>query len=217
MRDRARHLLQGGDEPLGEVDVGAEDAGAGCHKNVAQQRRSRTVIGGDIWIDLHTRTPRCPTTSPTTSARPSTAYRDMLRDDPRGRRRACRPSRAATRWRVAGALHALPDGPRRRGDHRALDQGLRRARRSASCARSSTAPARSSELRGVRLRLVGRRGRPRRSARARGLEPGDLGPGSYGHAFRNFTTDLDGDGPGLRPARRTSCASCATCRSTAPR
>jgi thymidylate synthase len=33
--------------------------------------------------------------------------------------------------------------------------------------------------------------------RARGLEPGDLGPGSYGHAFRNFTTDLDGDDPGF--------------------
>jgi thymidylate synthase len=31
---------------------------------------------------------------------------------------------------------------------------------------------------------------------ARGLEPGDLGPGSYGHAFRNFTTDLDGEDPG---------------------
>jgi thymidylate synthase len=26
---------------------------------------------------------------------------------------------------------------------------------------------------------------------ARGLEPGDLGPGSYGHAFRHFTTQLD--------------------------
>jgi thymidylate synthase len=25
----------------------------------------------------------------------------------------------------------------------------------------------------------------------RGLEPGDLGPGSYGHAFRHFTTQLD--------------------------
>ena len=35
---------------------------------------------------------------------------------------------------------------------------------------------------------------------SRGLEPGDLGPGSYGHAFHNFTTDLDGDDPGLRPA-----------------
>jgi thymidylate synthase len=33
--------------------------------------------------------------------------------------------------------------------------------------------------------------------RPRGLEPGDLGPGSYGHAFRNFTTDLDGDDPGF--------------------
>lgn len=31
----------------------------------------------------------------------------------------------------------------------------------------------------------------------RGLDPGDLGPGSYGHAFRNFTTDLDGDDPGF--------------------
>jgi thymidylate synthase len=31
---------------------------------------------------------------------------------------------------------------------------------------------------------------------SRGLEPGDLGPGSYGHAFRHFTTDLDGDGDG---------------------
>jgi thymidylate synthase len=31
----------------------------------------------------------------------------------------------------------------------------------------------------------------------RGLEPGDLGPGSYGHAFHNFTTDLDGDDPGF--------------------
>lgn len=33
--------------------------------------------------------------------------------------------------------------------------------------------------------------------RARGLEPGDLGPGSYGHAFANFTTNLDGDDPGF--------------------
>src|SRR3954452_20067310 len=32
---------------------------------------------------------------------------------------------------------------------------------------------------------------------ARGLEPGDLGPGSYGHAFRNFTTDLDGGEEGF--------------------
>jgi thymidylate synthase len=31
----------------------------------------------------------------------------------------------------------------------------------------------------------------------RGLEPGDLGPGSYGHAFKRFTTDLDGDDPGF--------------------
>src|SRR3954449_4055243 len=33
---------------------------------------------------------------------------------------------------------------------------------------------------------------------SRGLAPGDLGPGSYGHAFRNFTTDLDSpDDPGF--------------------
>lgn len=32
---------------------------------------------------------------------------------------------------------------------------------------------------------------------SRGLDPGDLGPGSYGHAFHNFTTDLDGDGEGF--------------------
>ncbi|HEY0516189.1 MAG TPA: thymidylate synthase [Solirubrobacteraceae bacterium] len=32
---------------------------------------------------------------------------------------------------------------------------------------------------------------------ARGLQPGDLGPGSYGHAFRNFTTDLDGTDDGF--------------------
>jgi thymidylate synthase len=32
---------------------------------------------------------------------------------------------------------------------------------------------------------------------ARGLAPGDLGPGSYGHAFKNFTTDLDGEDPGF--------------------
>jgi thymidylate synthase len=32
---------------------------------------------------------------------------------------------------------------------------------------------------------------------ARGLAPGDLGPGSYGHAFRNFSTDLDGSDPGF--------------------
>ena len=32
---------------------------------------------------------------------------------------------------------------------------------------------------------------------SRGLEPGDLGPGSYGHAFHNFTTNLDGDDPGF--------------------
>jgi thymidylate synthase len=31
----------------------------------------------------------------------------------------------------------------------------------------------------------------------RGLEPGDLGPGSYGHAFKHFTTDLDGGDPGF--------------------
>src|SRR3954453_18234363 len=34
--------------------------------------------------------------------------------------------------------------------------------------------------------------------RSRGLEPGDLGPGSYGHAFHNFTTNLDdADDPGF--------------------
>jgi thymidylate synthase len=32
---------------------------------------------------------------------------------------------------------------------------------------------------------------------SRGLEAGDLGPGSYGHAFANFTTDLDGEDPGF--------------------
>jgi thymidylate synthase len=32
---------------------------------------------------------------------------------------------------------------------------------------------------------------------SRGLADGDLGPGSYGHAFHNFTTDLDGDDPGF--------------------
>jgi thymidylate synthase len=33
---------------------------------------------------------------------------------------------------------------------------------------------------------------------SRGLETGDLGPGSYGHAFRNFTTNLDDpDDPGF--------------------
>jgi len=32
---------------------------------------------------------------------------------------------------------------------------------------------------------------------SRGLQAGDLGPGSYGHAFHNFTTDLDGDDPGF--------------------
>jgi thymidylate synthase len=34
-------------------------------------------------------------------------------------------------------------------------------------------------------------------SRSRGLEPGDLGPGSYGHAFAHFTTDLDGDAVGF--------------------
>jgi thymidylate synthase len=32
---------------------------------------------------------------------------------------------------------------------------------------------------------------------SRGLEPGDLGPGSYGHAFRHFTTNLDNGDPGF--------------------
>jgi thymidylate synthase len=32
---------------------------------------------------------------------------------------------------------------------------------------------------------------------SRGLAPGDLGPGSYGHAFRDFSTDLDGESPGF--------------------
>src|SRR5881392_2253338 len=32
---------------------------------------------------------------------------------------------------------------------------------------------------------------------SRGLPAGDLGPGSYGHAFRHFTTDLDGDDQGF--------------------
>jgi thymidylate synthase len=31
----------------------------------------------------------------------------------------------------------------------------------------------------------------------RGLAPGDLGPGSYGHAFRHFTTDFEGDPEGF--------------------
>lgn len=33
--------------------------------------------------------------------------------------------------------------------------------------------------------------------RSRGLPPGDLGPGSYGHAFHNFTTNLDGEDQGF--------------------
>jgi thymidylate synthase len=32
---------------------------------------------------------------------------------------------------------------------------------------------------------------------SRGLEPGDLGPGSYGHAFKNFTTALDDGADGF--------------------
>ncbi len=32
---------------------------------------------------------------------------------------------------------------------------------------------------------------------SRGLQVGDLGPGSYGHAFRHFTTDFDGDRDGF--------------------
>jgi len=36
-----------------------------------------------------------------------------------------------------------------------------------------------------------------KKSEARGLKAGDLGPGSYGHAFANFTTDLDGDDPGF--------------------
>jgi thymidylate synthase len=32
---------------------------------------------------------------------------------------------------------------------------------------------------------------------SRGLQTGDLGPGSYGHAFRHFTTDFDGDPEGF--------------------
>jgi thymidylate synthase len=32
---------------------------------------------------------------------------------------------------------------------------------------------------------------------SRGLPPGDLGPGSYGHAFHDFTTDLDGGRDGF--------------------
>lgn len=33
--------------------------------------------------------------------------------------------------------------------------------------------------------------------RSRGLRPGDLGPGSYGHAFHNFTTNLDSGDEGF--------------------
>ncbi|TMK38562.1 MAG: thymidylate synthase [Actinobacteria bacterium] len=36
-----------------------------------------------------------------------------------------------------------------------------------------------------------------KKCRSRGLETGDLGPGSYGHAFRHFTTNLDHDDPGF--------------------
>jgi thymidylate synthase len=32
---------------------------------------------------------------------------------------------------------------------------------------------------------------------SRGLQPGDLGPGSYGHAFRHFSTDFEGDPEGF--------------------
>src|SRR6185437_12718603 len=98
MGDGARHLLQRGDQSLGEVDVGAEDAGAGCHENVARRGISH-LIGGDIWIDLHTRTPPCPTTSPTMSAGRARPTATCLRRSATAAR-ACRPSRAPTRSRL---------------------------------------------------------------------------------------------------------------------
>jgi thymidylate synthase len=36
----------------------------------------------------------------------------------------------------------------------------------------------------------------REKCESRGLAPGDLGPGSYGHAFRHFTTDFEGEDRG---------------------
>lgn len=36
-----------------------------------------------------------------------------------------------------------------------------------------------------------------RKSTSRGLPVGDLGPGSYGHAFRHFTTNLDGEDEGF--------------------
>ena len=128
----------------------------------------------------------------------------MLAGDSR-RGRGCGPSRASTRWRSRGT-DALCDGARRGGDHRALDRAASRRRRSGSCARSSTAPARSMSSRSSAA-TGGGRGRRRRSARAAVFQTGDLGPGSYGHAFRQFHDGLRrrgwgwGWGWGLRPVR----------------
>ena len=86
---------------------------------------------------------------------------------------------------------ALPDGARRRGDHRARIGGF--------------APKAIGELcafiNGARtLEQLAEFGcdwwdawASEEKCASRGLRPGDLGPGSYGHAFRHFTTDLDGE------------------------
>ena len=93
---------------------------------------------------------------PFAERRPSTQYQDMLRtirDD--GVRVQTKQGEDALA--VAGCVDALPDGPRRRGDHRALDQGLRRKAIGELCAFINGART-LDELRRVRLRLVGRLG-----------------------------------------------------------
>ena len=115
--------------------------------------------------------------------------------DPRRWRRVCRPSRARrrSRWPVTACAFRWPT-----------------ARRSSPSARSRVSSSKAigelcAFINGARtLEELAAFGcdwwdawATPEKCEARGLEPGDLGPGSYGHAFKNFTTDLDGDDPGF--------------------
>ena len=99
---------------------------------------------------------------------------------------------------VAGRADALPDGARRGGHHRALDQGfVRQGDRRAVRVHQRRPDA--GRARGVRLRLVGRRGRPRRRRPRAGCSPATSGRAPT--ATRSTTSHRPRRRrPGLRPA-----------------
>ena len=133
---------------------------------------------------------------PLRAAPPQHGLSGHAADHPRERHAPCRPSRARTRWRSPGVQMRFPMA---HGAAIITERSIGTFYRKAIgelCAFINGART-LEELAVVRLQLVGLRGRRRRRRPRAGWSAGDLGPGSYGHAFHNFTTDLDGDDPGF--------------------